>query len=146
MESEEAVVVAERLLTRRTTLFVDHTGITAAGMTAVRAGLPAGAEARVVKNRIVVLVAGRSGVDLPAEVVGGPVALVSTDGDPAVLAAAVTAGPLKVRAGIVEGVAGGREPVAAVAALRSRDAVLARLAGTLTAPLGRFAAVLEAAA
>ena len=124
-------------------------GLTVAEMTVLRKKLrEVGAEFRVVKNTLIRRAAKDTGFARLDEFFSGPTAVALTHGDPVALAKAMkefAGGSPKVRlkAGYFEGRVLGVREVETLAEVPPREALLARLAGGLAAPLSRLAQALS---
>jgi len=129
----------------------DFTGLKVDAMTALRRALrERGVTFRVVKNRITYLAADAAGRPAVKEIVQGPTGIAFGFEDPVEPAKALTdfmistRSPLKIRGGLLGDRALSSEEVASLAALPSRDQLIAHLLGQLQAPITSLAYVLIA--
>jgi large subunit ribosomal protein L10 len=110
---------------------------------------PLKSEYRVVKNSLTRIALKNAGLAQLAEMFQGPTALVIERGDPiaatkAVFEFAKTHENLKINGGFFDGKVVSGSELKAIAALPSRDVLLAILLGTLQAPLVNLVSVLQA--
>jgi large subunit ribosomal protein L10 len=129
----------------------DYTGAKVAVMTDLRRALrDRGVEFRVVKNRLIYLAADAAGKQLVKDIVRGPTGIAVGFGDPVEPAKALadfirnTRAPLKITGGVMGERALSAQEVGALAALPSRDDLIARLLGHMQAPVAGLVNVLNA--
>ena len=134
-----------------TAVFVtEYRGLSVSQMADLRGPLrEAGAEHKVYKNTLVRLAAKAAGVTGLEEHLTGPTSLTFVTGDVAAAAKALTdqsrvTPALVVKGGVLGDSAMSADDVKALAALPSREVLLAQLAGALQAPLAKTAGLLEA--
>lgn len=129
----------------------DYTGLSVADMTSLRKALrDNGIEYRVIKNTLALLAADGSTKPDVKQIVEGPTALAFGYDDP--LAAAkvlidfvrVNRSALKVRGGVMGERVLTTQEIVALAALPSKDELMARLLGQLNAPITGLVYVLSA--
>jgi large subunit ribosomal protein L10 len=129
----------------------DYTGLKVDAMTALRRALrQRGVTFRVVKNRITYLAADAAGKPAVKEMVQGPTGIAFGFEDPVEPAKALadfmtsTRAPLRIRGGILGDRALSAGEVASLAALPSKDQLIANFLGQLQAPITSLAYVLNA--
>jgi large subunit ribosomal protein L10 len=110
---------------------------------------PLKSEYRVVKNSLTRIALKNAGMEKLAEMLNGPTALVLERGDAiaatkAVFEFAKTHENLKINGGIFEGKVLSAVELKAIASLPSREVLLAKLLGTLQAPMVNLVSVLQA--
>lgn len=126
----------------------DFSGIDVAAVTQLRRTLrEAGVEYEVVKNRLAKLAAVDAGIDLGAHL-EGPTAMAFAKDDPIAPAKILqdfidAGGKLAIKTGYVDGQVLTAEAVGQLARLPSRDELIAKVLGSVQAPLYGFAAVLN---
>lgn len=132
-------------LSDRRFIVVGHHPVDVGTMAALRASLPTGTELRVVKGTLVRLAAGRAGMPEVLPLIAGPTAVVFTDADLAVAAAAIARSPAVTVRGAVEGKRLlSPSQVSAIAAIGSRERALAMVSAALRSPAARTATALRA--
>ena len=129
----------------------DYTGLGVAEMTRLRRALrESGVEYRVIKNSLALLAASGSTKPEVKEIVEGPTALVFGYDDPLVPAKAIVGfvnanrSELKVRGGVMGERVLTAEEIATLAAIPSKEELLARLMGQLNGPITGLVYVLSA--
>jgi len=110
---------------------------------------PLKGEYRVVKNSLTRIALKNAGMPELADMLDGPTAVVLESGDAiattkAVFEFAKTHGNLKINGGFFDGKVISGKDLKAIASLPSREALLARLLGTLQAPMVNLVSVLQA--
>ncbi len=133
------------------TIATDYTGLDVAEMTRLRRALrESGVEYRVVKNSLAHLAADASGKPEVKGIVEGPTALAFGYDDPLVPAKVLVGfinanrSQLEVRGGVMGESVLTAEQVSELAALPSKEELLARLLGQLNGPIAALAYVLDA--
>ena len=128
----------------------DHRGVKVSQMTELRRALrEQGVKFRVVKNRLTKLAAEAAGMPAVMEVVEGPTAMAVGFDDPVAPAKALTEFMartrivLKIRGGLLGDRALTTAEVMELAALPSKDQLLAKLFGQMNAPITGLAMVLN---
>ena len=131
-------------------LLVDVGGMTVAQHVGLRSQLgDEQAHLRVVKNRLVRLALREQGLDGPADLVDGQMAVLPGDADQVVGAcriikdAAKTTEGLGVRGALFEGMVLGSEETAALADIPDRPTLLAQVISAVTAPVGGLLSLFE---
>jgi len=149
-QKEALVAEVTALLAGTDTLFVsDYRGLTVAELTELRGKLRAsGASVRVLKNTLTRRAAERAGRAELVPLLSGPTAIAFCGADSASPAKALadfarTHDALKVRGGLLEGTGVDAAGVKAIASLPPRDVLLAQVVGTMAAPMGGLARVLQ---
>jgi large subunit ribosomal protein L10 len=129
----------------------DYTGLSVADMTSLRKALrDSGIEYRVIKNTLALLAADGSTKPDVKQIVEGPTALAFGYDDPPAAAKVLTdfvrvnRSALKVRGGVMGERVLTTQDIAALAALPSKEELLARLLGQLNAPMTGLVYVLSA--
>lgn len=152
-KSEKEVVVAEMQQALRGNpdiILLEYRGLTVKAMQQLRRAVAAaGGSVRVIKNRLLARALGDGAQAGLKEFLTGPIAVALAGGRPlAVLkeiaAFARTNERLKLRAGVVEQRLFDGAQLAELAELPPRDELLARLAGSLSAPLSQLVSALQA--
>ena len=150
---EKATSIAElreKLGDARGAVLTDFRGLSVAEITELRTLLRKSAvEYKVIKNTLAKLAVKDTGLAGLASYLEGPTAIAISRKDPVVASKAVTAWAksrqtFTVKGGIVEGRVVGPAEVADLAALPSREVLLARMAGAFQAPLQALVQVLSA--
>ena len=133
------------------TIATDYTGLDVAEMTRLRRALrEGGVEYRVVKNSLAHLAADGSGKPDVKGIVEGPTALAFGYDDPLIPAKVLVGfinanrSQLKVRGGVMGESVLTAEQISELAALPSKEELLARLLGQLNGPIAALAYVLNA--
>jgi large subunit ribosomal protein L10 len=151
--AEKAVVVAEvrdKFAAANSVIVSEYRGLTVGALAKLRRKLrPLGAEYKVYKNSLV-KIAARDGAMAPVEgLVGGPVAITFVSGEVSAVAKAMREfakenEALKLKGAVVEGTVLDAKGVRALAELPSREAMLAKFAALLQAPMANTASMLAA--
>jgi large subunit ribosomal protein L10 len=149
-KTEAVAALAERLGRTDTVIAADFRGLTVTELAELRRRLrEAQAEMQVVKNTLARLAATAGGWEALLPLLEGPSSLVWVDGDAAVAAKTLAdfarehPDRLTLKGGVLDGASLAREDVARLAALPSRDRLLAQLAGGMAAPLSGLAGALS---
>jgi large subunit ribosomal protein L10 len=142
--------LSERLSAADAALLTDYRGLTVQEADELRTAL-AGADTRfsVVKNSLTRLAMKEAGMEGLAELIDGPSAIAFVHGDPVAAAKALVDAArrypvLEVRGGFAEGRVLTAEEIREYAALESREAMLATIAGLGKIQMARTALVLQA--
>jgi large subunit ribosomal protein L10 len=146
----QAVTELAELIRSSTTLAVtDYRGLKVAEMQSVRRALRAsGVQMTVAKNRLLKIAADTAERPELKPLLEGPTALVTTDGDAAAMAKALTEAlrpysrVVSVRGALLEGTAIDASALTRLATLPSRDVLLGKFAGSIASPLSALAGVL----
>lgn len=150
---EKATSIAElreKLGDARGAVLTDFRGLSVAEITELRTLLRKSAvEYKVIKNTLAKLAVKDTGLASLASYLEGPTAIAISRKDPVAASKAVAAWAksrqtFTVKGGIVEGRVVGPAEVADLAALPSREVLLARMAGAFQAPLQGLVQVLSA--
>ena len=151
LTEKQAIVAAltERLQNATSGVFVDYKGINVADDTKLRAELrEAGVEYTVVKNTLTRFAAKNVGFEELDPVLNGTTSLATTTGDPIAPIRIVSEfakkmnGKFEVKAGFMEGKVLPMEQIAQIAELPGKDALYAKVLGTMLAPITSLAVVL----
>jgi|SaaInl7_200m_RNA_FD_contig_61_1173816_length_2977_multi_5_in_0_out_0_4 large subunit ribosomal protein L10 len=127
----------------------DFSGIDVASVTELRRSLrAAGVEYQVVKNRLAKLAANDAGLESLGTYLEGPTAMAFVQDDPVAPAKILQkfidgGGKLTIKSGFVDGQILTPEAVGQLATLPSRDELIAKVLGSVQAPLYGFSAVLS---
>lgn len=142
--------LAEQLTHAQAAILADYRGLTVPEIRELRLALR-DAETRfaVVKNRLTKLAVREAGMAELEEFLTGPTAIAFVMGDPVAGAKALVDATkrfpvIDVKGGFVEGRVLGADDVRTLAALQSREAMLAKVAGLLKLELVKTASVLQA--
>lgn len=150
-EKEERVRgIAERLSSAEAAILTDYRGLTVQDAAELRAAL-ADADTRfsIVKNSLTRLAVKQAGLEDLDQYVDGPTAIAFVLGDPVAGAKALVElsrrlTALEIRGGFAEGRVLDAEAIRSLAALESREAMLARIAGLGKGQLARTGWMLQA--
>jgi large subunit ribosomal protein L10 len=132
-------------------IVTEYRGLTVAQLAQLRGTLRANATYGVVKNTLAKIAVREAGFEGVAEALEGPTAVAFVTGDPVAAAKALrefarTHHNLVLKLGVLEGTALGREDVARLADMDSREVTLAKAAGVLKASLFKAAHMFTAPA
>ena len=143
--------LAELLRTSTAMAVADYRGLRVSEMQSVRRTLrDSGVKLTVAKNRLLKIAADETGRTELKQLLDGPTALATVDGDEAAMAKALTEAlrpysrTVTVRGGLLGDRAIDASQLTRLATLPSRDALLASVAGGMAAPLTGMAGVLAA--
>lgn len=152
-QQKKAVVVSElrnRIASSSAVFLADYRGMTVANMTDLRKQLKKeGASVQVVKNTLTRRALAELNIEMTPLVFDGPSALINTGGDAVKVAklivkfAADNGDKLRVKAGVVDSSFIDAAQVVALSKLPGRDELLAKLVGTIKAPLTNLVGVLS---
>ncbi len=153
LESKGQVVseIAEKLQKSSSTVIVDYRGLTVEEVTELRKKFrEANVEYKVYKNTLVRRAAKEVGInDLNDESLVGPNAIAFGYEDPVaparVISEFIKSHPkLELKMGIVEGEFYGKEQIEEFSNIPSKEVLIARLLGSLKAPVSNFAYLIDA--
>lgn len=139
-----------RLKKATAVILTDFRGLSVGEITQLRARLrEAGAEYRVVKNRLLGIAGRSAGVEGFGKMLEGPTAVAFTSGDPVVVAKIIQdfsrqSRKLGIKGSIVSGHVYDEARTRALADLPGRQELLAKAVGSIAAPLSGLASVLSA--
>ena len=151
LTEKQAIVAAltERLQNATSGVFVDYKGINVADDTKLRAELrEAGVEYTVVKNTLTRFAAKNVGFEELDPILNGTTSLATTTGDPIAPIRIVSEfakkmnGKFEVKAGFMEGKILPLDQIAQIAELPGKEALYAKVLGTMLAPITSLAVVL----
>ena len=151
LSEKQAIVEAltERLGNATSGVLVDYKGINVAEDTELRRQLrEAGIEYTVVKNTLLRFAANKSGFGEFDSVLNGTTSLATTTGDPIAPIRIVNEfakklnGKFEIKAGFMEGKVLPMNEIAEIAELPGKDALYAKVLGTMIAPITSLAVVL----
>jgi len=140
--------IRERLSRSPSAVLTDYRGLTVGEATRLRSQLrEAGVEFKVLKNTLTKRAADEVGITGLETYLEGPTAIAFSSTDPVAPAKILlqfikTAKKMEIKAGILEGKVIDPDGVKALADLPSREELLAKLAGSMKAPLYGLASVL----
>ncbi|MBQ7037218.1 MAG: 50S ribosomal protein L10 [Clostridia bacterium] len=151
LEQKKTVVaeLTEKMQNATAGVFVDYRGLTVEEDTNLRVKLrEAGVEYKVVKNTLTRFAANQIGYEALDPILNGPTALALSD-DPVapakVLAEFAKTNPnLEIKAGFLDGSIISIEEITKLAATPSRDTLIAKIMGSLNAPISNLARTLQA--
>ncbi|KGN43019.1 50S ribosomal protein L10 [Knoellia aerolata] len=134
--------LAEKFRSSNATVLTEYRGLSVKQITDLRAALRGNATYAVVKNTLTELAAKEAGVTAFDGQLVGPSAIAFVDGDPVEAAKGLRdfakAHPLLViKSGLLDGKALSAEDITKLAALESREVLLAKLAGAMNASLSK---------
>ena len=130
-------------------VLVDFRGIKVAQDTKLRRKMrEAGVDYSVIKNNMASIAAKEAGIEGLDNYLKGPLAMVSSAKDPVAPAKLISEfmkenRVMEIKGGLVEGKVINAEAVKALASLPSREVLLARLLGSMQAPISGLANVLQ---
>lgn len=151
LTEKQAIVAAltERLQNATSGVFVDYKGINVADDTKLRSELrEAGVEYTVVKNTLTRFAAKNVGFEELDPILNGTTSLATTTGDPIAPIRIVSEfakkmnGKFEVKAGFMEGKILPLDQIAQIAELPGKEALYAKVLGTMLAPITSLAVVL----
>ena len=150
LKEAKVAEIKEKLQKSQAVILADYQGLTVEDDTQLRKNLrEAGVEYKVYKNTLVILAAKELGLDGIAEYLEGPVSIAFGYED-ATSAARIlndftkTHKKLELKAGIVEGKVFDKEKVEQLASIPSKEVLIAKLLGSIKAPLSNLAYLLNA--
>jgi large subunit ribosomal protein L10 len=152
-KSNKAQVVAElaeKLATAKATFLADYRGMTVDQVNDLRGKLRAsGVEYRVVKNTLLKLAIKETGTACIEPMLSGPTAIAIADADPVAPAKVLSEyaksnAKFELKGGSLEGTVLTIADIKALAELPSREVLLAKILGSLNAPVTNFVGVLAA--
>lgn len=154
LEQKKAVVsqLTEKVKAAQSIVLADYRGLTVEQDTALRNALrAAGVEYKVVKNTLTSFAMKENGLEGLDPYLNGPTAMAISSTDvvaPAKVLAefAKKFEKLEIKAGVVEGKVVDVDVIKALAELPSREVLIARLLGSLNAPMTKLAVALNAIA
>lgn len=144
--------IADKFSRASSAILFDYRGLTVEEATELRKQFrEAGIEYKVYKNTLVKRALEKAGVEGLTELMEGPNAIAFSFDDPIAPAKlgsefAKTHKALELKAGIVEGEFFDEERVKELAAIPSREVLIAKLLGSLKAPVSNFAYLIQAIA
>ena len=149
-KEEMVAELAGKLASAKSAFLADYRGLNVEQVTKLRTELRnAGAEYRVAKNTLLRLAAKGTGVECLSDYLEGPTAITIATADPVapakVLAEfAKTNTKFELKGGALDGKVLSVEDIKALAELPSREVLLAKMLGSLNAPVSNFVGVLAA--
>ena len=151
-KSKEALVkeFAEKLKVAKAAFLADYRGLSVEQANALRRKLQGvGVEYRVVKNTLLRLAAKDTGVACLDEFLVGPTAIALVNNDPVAPAKALVEfakqnSIFELKAGMLDGKLLAVDEIKALAELPSREELLAKMLGSMSAPATNFVGVLAA--
>lgn len=140
----------EKFSKSKSVVFTDYRGLDVASVSALRSKLrEGGAEAKVAKKTLMRLAAeGQKITDIPKEILDGPVAATFSyedelSGLKILFNFSKENEKLKLLGGIIDGKIIGKEEIIQLAKLPGRDELLAKLIGSMNAPISGFVGVMN---
>lgn len=152
-QEQKKLVVAEiraKLESAKSVVFIDYRGLTVAEVTDLRAQFrKAGVEYQVLKNTLIKIAANDMGITALDNILEGPTAVAFSMEDPAVAAKIINEFAKKtkkteVKAGLLEKEVLDAKGVQALADLPPKEVLIAKIMGSLNAPITNFVGVLSA--
>ena len=151
---EKAAIVEsmkEKLTTAKGAVFVSFTGLTVADVTKLRRKfVEAGVEYKVIKNTLTRIAAQQANLDELSGILEGPTALAVSAEDPVAPAKVLKefiketkTESITVKAGLLDGQIIDAAAVEALASLPSREELIAKLLGSMQAPISNTVNVLQ---
>ncbi|MDY3304568.1 MAG: 50S ribosomal protein L10 [Clostridia bacterium] len=152
LEKKKKVVVdlVESIKAAQAGVLVDYRGITVEQDTKLRKQLrEAGVEYKVVKNTLTRFAANELGFQELDEQLNGPTALAISDTDPVAPAKIISdfakeAETISIKAGFLDGKVISLEEIKQLASTPSRDVLIAKIMGSLNAPVSKLVRTLQA--
>ena len=153
-ENKHAVVaeIKERITDSEGMILIDYRGLSVKEMQELRGNVrEAGGDLKIYKNRLTIIGLRELAMPTMDEHLVGPTAFVFTSEDPAAPAKAIVDyskehDALEVKAGFLENAVVSASEVKAIAALPSREELVAKLMGTMLNPVRNFMAQANAPA
>lgn len=133
--------ISEKMKASMAMVFTDYRGLTVEQDTELRSALrKAGIEYSVVKNTLTRFAAKENGLDELESFLKGPTAMATSDTDPVAPAKILNEfakkfKALEIKVGVVEGKIVDKSGISAIAALPSKDELIAKAVGGLNAPI-----------
>ena len=130
-------------------LLTEYRGLTVSEIAELRRSLGSGTQYAVVKNTLTKIAASQAGVEGLDELLAGPTAIAFVEGDPVEAAKglrdfAKTHPLLVIKGGVLDGRPLSAQEIAKLADLESREVLLAKLAGAMTASLSQAVGLFSA--
>lgn len=153
-KEKEAVVeeIKTKIQTAKSVVLVDYKGLTVAQDTELRCNFrKAGVEYKVYKNRLAKIAFNELGFNQFDEALEGPTAIAFSMND-SVSAAKISAeankkyNKLQTKCGLVDGEFNDADALKIIASLPSREVLIAKMLGSMLAPVSKLAYVLNAIA
>lgn len=153
LSEKQAIVedLAQKLKKASAGVFIDYSGTTVITDTEMRRAMrKAGVEYAVVKNTLTRFAANQTGFEALDPYLNGPTALALSYDDPVAAAkivceyAAKKNSTLKIKVGFVDGKIIDESQIKALAELPSKEELVAKVLGTMIAPISGLATVLNA--
>ena len=154
LEGKKAIVseIAEKMKKSASFVVVDYKGIDVTNVTALRAkAREMGVEYKIYKNTFLRFAAKECGYDELVDVLKGSTAIAFCEDDPIapakVIADFVKANDLdtlEFKGGVIDNKVSSVDEIKKIATLPSRDEMLAKMLGSLNAPISNFACVINA--
>ena len=140
MKEAKVAEIKEKLEKSQSVILASYQGLTVEEDTQLRKNLrEAGVEYKVYKNTLVTLAAKELGLEAISEYLEGPVSIAFGLND-----FAKDHKKLELKAGIVEGQIFDKEKVSQLATIPSKEVLIAKLLGSIKAPLSNLAYLLSA--
>jgi large subunit ribosomal protein L10 len=151
LDQKRAVVegIKDKMKAAKAMVFADYRGLTVAQDTELRNALrKAGVDYKVLKNSLTRFAAKENGLEGLEQYLSGPTSMASSDKDPVAPAKVLNSyakkfEKLEIKVGVVEGRIIDVKGISALAELPSREVLIARILGSLNAPIFGFVNVLN---
>lgn len=149
-KKEAVAVLIEKLKTAQAGVLVDYRGLTVSEDTELRSKLrEAGVEYKVVKNTLTRFAAKEVGFEELDEVLNGPTSLAISFEDPVAPAKVISDFAkqnenLTIKAGFLDGKVISLDEIKTLASTPSRDTLIAKIMGSLNAPVSNLVRTLQA--
>ncbi len=151
MQKKEVVnAIKERLSSAKSVILADYRGLTVEQDTELRRALrQAGVDYSVVKNTLTLFAAKETGYEKLEPFLNGPTAIALSKDDAVASVKVLTEYAKKfekfqIKAGVVEGSVFNADEIKAIAALPSKEQLVAKVLGSFNAPITGFVNVLSA--
>ncbi|PRR79811.1 50S ribosomal protein L10 [Clostridium vincentii] len=150
LKEAKVAEIKEKLEKAQAVILADYQGLTVEEDTQLRKNLrETGIEYKVYKNRLVILAAKELGLEGVEKYLKGPVAIAFSYEDATAPARIIndfakTHKKLELKAGIVEGQIFDTEKIIQIASIPSKEVLIAKLLGSIKAPLSNLAYLLSA--
>lgn len=151
LQAKEAIVgdIKEKIEKAQSIILLDYRGLSVAEVTNLRDQMrTAGIEYKVIKNTMLTRAANELGITGTEEMFQGPTACAFGYADPAAPAKILVdfikkVKKTEIKGGLLEGKVVGIDQIKYLAELPSKEVLVARLLGTLNAPITNFVGVLS---
>lgn len=148
-KTDQVAEIKEKLSSSKAVIMADYRGLSVKEMQALRAKLrEGGSEIKVYKNTLTEIALRELALPNMDELLSGPTAFVFSESDPVAPAKALIDfakehKALELKGGFIDNQVIGADGVKAVAALPTREELIAKLLGSMQSPMANFARVLN---